>query len=95
LVALEAMSCGVPVIATSSGGTGELIRHGVSGFLCDPEDIEGMVRAGLGVLTDPDLWTRVAGEARRSVLERFSEERILDRYEALYRGLLAEQTRAS
>ena len=40
LAALEAMACEVPVVASRVGGLPEVVEHGVSGFLCEPEDIE-------------------------------------------------------
>jgi len=88
LVALEAMACGVPVIATGRGGTGELIEDGVSGFLVEPHDVEEIARLGVGVLRDRDLRERVSAAARTRAVERFSETAVVDCYEALYRDLL-------
>ena len=48
LAALEAMACEVPVVASRVGGLPEVVEHGVSGFLCEPEDIEGMAKARHG-----------------------------------------------
>ncbi len=45
LAALEAMSCEVPVIASRVGGLPEVIEDGVTGFICDPDDVEGMADA--------------------------------------------------
>ena len=44
-VIVEAMACGVPVIAYDLGGPGELIEDGYNGFLVQPNDIEGMIKA--------------------------------------------------
>ena len=44
-VIVEAMACGVPVIAYDLGGPGELIEDGVNGFLVKPNDIEGLIKA--------------------------------------------------
>ena len=44
-VIVEAMACGVPVIAYDLGGPGELIENGLNGFLVQPNDIEGMIKA--------------------------------------------------
>jgi len=88
VVALEAMACGVPVIATSNGGTRELIEEGISGFLRDPDDVQGMARIGLRILQDEGLHETISHAARRRAVEHFSEERLVDRYEALYRDLL-------
>jgi len=88
LVALEAMACGVPVIATSRGGTSELVEDGVSGFLVDPHDGEAMVATARRVLDDGALALRVGEAARRRAVDCFSESAVVDRYEALYRELL-------
>ena len=91
LVALEAMSCGVPVIATSRGGTAELIEDGRSGLLTDPDDIEAIQAAGIGLLRDPAR-RRAMGEAgRERAIASFSETAIVDRYEELYRDLLGSR----
>jgi glycosyltransferase involved in cell wall biosynthesis len=88
LVALEAMSCGVPVIATCRGGTAELIEDGRSGFLADPEDIAGMAQIGLGLLRDAEYAGRIGRAARARARDEFSEETVVRRYEALYEELL-------
>lgn len=88
LVALEAMACGVPVIATSHGGTTELVENGVSGFLVDPDDGEAMAATARRVLDDSALAARVGAAARRRAVECFSETAVVDRYESLYRELL-------
>jgi N-acetyl-alpha-D-glucosaminyl L-malate synthase BshA len=90
LSALEAMACEVPVIATSVGGTNEVIEHGVSGFLVDPHDPETMARIGIEVLSDPDRQHAIGRAARARVEERFAIERVMDQYEALYEGVLEE-----
>ena len=44
-VIVEALACGVPVIAYDLGGPGELIENGLNGFLAQPNDLEGMIKA--------------------------------------------------
>lgn len=80
LSVVEAMACGTPVIARPRGSMPELIDHGVTGFLVDtPADaVEAIARAG-----EID---RAA--CRRAVAERFSVDRMADRYIALYRRVL-------
>ena len=74
----------MPVIATSRGGTGEVIRHGITGFLHDPDDVEGMVQTGLRILDDPDLRARIGDAARKDAVERFDVDYILPQYLAFY-----------
>ncbi len=84
LVALEAMSSGVVVVATNQGGTREVIRHGVSGFLHDPHDVSGMVATIGALFEDPKRLEPIRAEARRVAIEEFPIDRAVDRYLALY-----------
>ncbi len=85
LAALEAMSCGVPVVASNVGGLPEVVLHGVTGFLCPYRNVDAMIEASLEALSRPEF--RVAARAR--AVEVFSPELILPRYLELYRALLA------
>jgi N-acetyl-alpha-D-glucosaminyl L-malate synthase BshA len=89
LAALEAMACGVPVVASRVGGLPEVIDHAVSGFLHDPSDLSGMAESAAALLTDPALHARIAAEGRRTVEERFCGELVVPRYEAFYEELIA------
>ncbi len=80
LSVVEALACGTPVIANDRGSMRELIDHGVTGFLVD--SVEGAVEA-IGRVGEID---RAA--CRAAVIERFSVDRMADRYLALYRSVL-------
>jgi glycosyltransferase involved in cell wall biosynthesis len=81
LVVIEALACGTPVLARRSGAIPEILRDGIDGFIGDDaqqlayfdDRLDDLDRAGI----------------RSSALERFSVGRMVDRYEALYRELLA------
>jgi N-acetyl-alpha-D-glucosaminyl L-malate synthase BshA len=88
LAALEAMACEVPVVASRVGGLHEVIDHGVTGFLHDPSDIQGMADSGIVLLTDPELHARIADAGRRSVRKRFCRDLIVPQYEAFYSEIL-------
>jgi N-acetyl-alpha-D-glucosaminyl L-malate synthase BshA len=88
LAALEAMACEVPVIASRVGGLPEVIEDGRTGFLHAPEDLDGMVRSTLGLVTDAALHARMAEAARRSARERFCDDKIVPIYETLYEEAL-------
>jgi N-acetyl-alpha-D-glucosaminyl L-malate synthase BshA len=88
LAALEAMACGVPVVASDVGGIPEVVVDGVSGFLAPVGDVDGMAAATQRLLTDDVLHDRFARAARRLAEEHFRLEPAVDRYEALYRNTL-------
>lgn len=87
LAALEAMACGVPVVATDAGGFPEFIRHGVHGYLLPPGDIAAMTEKALLLLTDELLHNRFA-EASVQQAGGFETARLVEQYEAFYSGLL-------
>lgn len=91
LAALEALSCGVPVIASRVGGIPEVVAHGETGFLADVGDVEAMAQAAVRLLRDGALHERMSQAARAAVLRRWRHKPMLDRYEAYYRGLLNRQ----
>lgn len=84
---LEGMACGVPAVTTNIGGLPELIEDGISGYLCDPEDIEGMAQKSLHILNDKNLGKFKKASINRS-LKHFSIDMIGPEYEALYNKLM-------
>jgi L-malate glycosyltransferase len=88
LVALEAMSCGVPVIATNTGGIPEVVDDGVSGYLAAIGDVDAMADAALRLLTDRDAWQTFSAAARLGA-ERYSAEHVVSQYEAYYAEVLS------
>ena len=89
LSALEAMACGVPVVASNVGGLPEVVIDGVTGFLHPPDDVEHMAENAVRILSDSALHARMAGDGVRLAVERFSASRIVPQYEALYERTLA------
>ena len=88
LAALEAMACEVPVVASNVGGLPEVIEHGRTGFLHDPDDLDGMAASAIQLLHNPVLHTEVARNALRHVADRFSVDRIVPMYEECYQRVL-------
>lgn len=92
LVALEAMACGVPVIASRVGGLPEVVVDGECGYLLPEDDVEGMARRAAELLGNPALYRGFAAAGRRRAGE-FAAERIIPRYEALYADVLGRGAR--
>jgi L-malate glycosyltransferase len=91
LAALEAMACGVPVVATQIGGIPELVQEGIDGFLCELGDVEALTDRTRRLVTDEDLHKTMAAAA----LDRaatFNIDRIVPAYEAYYERILSSET---
>ena len=84
LSALEAMACGVPVVATRVGGVPEVIEDGKSGLLAPAEDLAAFAERLRELLFDRDRARSMGALARERVLAEFTRDPIVDRYEALY-----------
>jgi N-acetyl-alpha-D-glucosaminyl L-malate synthase BshA len=88
LSALEALACGVPVIGARAGGLPEVVRHGETGYLCEPGDVGGMARAGISVLGDEAAWATMSARAAADARERFSLNAVVAQYESFYERVL-------
>jgi len=88
LAALEAMACEVPVVASKIGGLPELIEDGLTGFVCPPNDIDGMAARGVALLTDSALHSRITRQARDMAGARYCTDLIVPMYEAQYQQVL-------
>jgi glycosyltransferase involved in cell wall biosynthesis len=83
---LEAMASGVPVVATMAGGTRELITNGETGLLVPIGSSESLAQNVAQLLDSPGLRRDLADRARTLVAQRFSEQRMLKRYQELYQA---------
>jgi len=72
LPAVEAMACGVPVVATSAGALSEIIEDGVTGITVPPGDSDALRDALRRLLLDPELCRRMGEAGRQRVVERFT-----------------------
>lgn len=92
LAAIEAMTNGIPLVATSVGGLPELLEHDVSALLVRPRDATALAGALARLIEDPLLRRRLAAEAM--VASRaYSLDRLMRSTEEMYLGLLAESRR--
>lgn len=83
-VVLEAMACGLPVVATDVGGLSEVVRDGTTGRLVPAGDPPALARALAGVLADPGGRRDMGREARRLAEEEFSLQTMVRRHEEAF-----------
>jgi len=83
LAALEAMINKVPVISSNAGGIPEVNLDGITGYLNDVGDVEGMAANALKILGDDEVLEKFKTNARKSS-ERFDILKVLPLYENLY-----------
>lgn len=83
-VLLQAMAMNLPVVSANVGGCHEIIDHMKNGILYPSNDLERFVEAILSLTTDPDLAGRLGSNAKRTVKERFSLNRMIEKYATFY-----------
>jgi L-malate glycosyltransferase len=90
LAALEAMSCSVPVVATSAGGIPEVIVHGETGYVAEMGDTQRMAKYAIDLLTNQRKYERFAEASRQRSVEHFRTDLIVPEYEAVYERVVNE-----
>jgi len=91
LAALEAMSCGTPIIATNIGGLPEVVTHGQDGFLYPVGDVESMAAAAIDLLDDQEKLAAMRQAARRKAEDHFRQQQIVPQYEEYYQEVMEKQ----
>ncbi|MFN8008752.1 MAG: N-acetyl-alpha-D-glucosaminyl L-malate synthase BshA [Terriglobia bacterium] len=90
LVALEAMACEVPVIASRVGGIPEVVRDGVDGFLVSPHDVGTMAARAVEMLSNAPRHRQMGISARERAQGNFCANKIIVQYEAFYRQIISQ-----
>jgi len=88
---LEAMALSLPVVASRVGGIPEVVTDGVTGLLVPPDEPDGLADACVSLMGDPDRARSMGRAGRRSVEERFSIERFIEKTAGLYLDLMGEE----
>ena len=84
---LEAMAAGLPVVATSTGGTPDIVEDRGTGLLVPPRDFSGTSAAILTLIRNPQMRKSMGARGRKRVRECFSVERMIRNYESLYEDI--------
>ncbi len=90
LSALEAMSCSVPVVSSSTGGLPELVVHGETGYIAELGDVQRMAKYATELLSDDRKLELFSQNARKRAVEKFRVDLIIPQYEKLYEEALNE-----
>jgi glycosyltransferase involved in cell wall biosynthesis len=89
--AIEASSCGVPVVATDVGAVREVVVDGQTGFIVPPEDSLALSNATLRLLGSPDLRAAMATSGRRRAIEKFQTAVSVRTYLAAFGAAIAHR----
>lgn len=92
---MEAMACGLPVIATDVGGNGELVLDGETGALVPRGDAEALAQALKPYVQDAARRESHGAAARRRAETEFSLERMVGRYQSLYKLCMEMRSRSA
>lgn len=88
LVLIEAMACGLPVIAATNSAIPEVVEDGRTGILCPTDDVGAFVDACRRLALEPQLGRRMGEAGRRRVQALFSEDIVIPQYLSLYESLV-------
>ena len=91
LAALEAMSCGVPVIASRTGGLPEVVTHGLDGYLYEVGDVASMGKAAVELLQDNTKLSQMKAAARDTAVNRFASDILVKQYEDYYLSVITRK----
>jgi glycosyltransferase involved in cell wall biosynthesis len=90
LVYLEAMACGLPVIACEGAGAAEVVRDGINGILVPPNDVTAVANALRRLLSETDLRSRLSTGAREYVVREADSVMAVQKLEAFYVSVVEE-----
>jgi len=89
LVYLEAMACGIPVVACSGAGAAEVVVPERNGLLVPPDDVDALAAALRRLLSNPEERARMGNQAREYALQEADSRSCVARLEEFYRTLVA------
>ena len=90
---IEYMASGLPVVATTGGGTDELVQHGVNGFIIDRQNSQQVIEKIETLMKDPHLAATMGAHGSKWVRENIDVRKMTDSYVNLYKKLLNKKTK--
>jgi len=94
LVAIEAMACGIPIVASRIPPLIEVVDSGETGLLCHLDDVAGFVKAVQNLSTDLTLHDAMCRAAPSRTQDRFSESNMIEKYLDVYRNITSASLRS-
>lgn len=91
---LEAMSCGLPCVASNISGCADAIQQGFNGFLFEPDDISSLSKCLAKLAGDENLRQKIGANAIQTIIEKYSLEKISSFYLNLYFELFESRLKA-
>lgn len=87
-VVMEAMACGLPIVATNVGDTQELVDDGITGYLFEPDNTAGMINALIRIANNQYLRKTMGQSARESIAKKYSRKKLHYNLARLYKSLI-------
>lgn len=87
IVNLEAMACGLPIVASKIGGVPDIVKDGENGLLVPPRDSEALADAIIYLLENEDVRRKMSKRGREMV-KNYSWDKIAEQYEEVYEEVL-------
>jgi len=92
LVAMESLAAGTPVVAADTGGLPEIVHHQKSGLVVPPKNPDALADAIIDLYKDPSRREQMGQYGKQFVFQEFDPDRLTDKVEDVYRGLIGHQT---
>lgn len=89
---MEAMACGLPIVASRVGGIPMIVKNKVTGILFDPGNVRQLTSALERLIEDPEIRKTLGENGRKRIYDSLHPDRFIDRHFQLYRDLLDQKT---
>lgn len=91
----EAMACGLPCLASRTGGIPDIVEDGKNGRLVDPYDESAWLQAMTDLIRRPEYARELGRQGQRTILEKFSISTVTDEHLALFRSLVQHHRKST